>query len=569
MIKIKDMIKKVLQFAKARKFVSGIIVILLIVGIYFGFKTLGKNTADTSYVLAAVEKGTIVASVSGTGQISASNQVDVKPKTSGDVVYVNLKNGQEVKAGTLLAQIDTSDAQQAVRNAEIALQRAQLALDKITGITTDEGTIRGSRQKAEDEIKKAYEDGYNSITSMFLELPDIMSGLNSALFSYDFDRSQQNITYYVNMVRSYNETKVAQYEKDTYNKYSAARAAYDKNFQDFKSTSRSSDQETIDALINQTYSTMELVSDAIKSANNLIQYYRDELTQRGFKVQSLTTTHLSNLSTYTGKTNNYLVSLLSIKTTIQDSKESILDVDFDVTDQEINVQEAENNLLNAKEKVNDCYVRAPFSGTITNIADIQKGDTISSSISVATLITNQKIAEISLNEVDAAEVKIGQKATLTFDAIEDLTITGEVLETDIIGTATQGVVSYNIKVGMDTQDERIKTGMTVSAAIIVDTNQNILIIPNSAIKSSGDVSYVEIPNEEIDLTAAAANSGIILSTVPSQKEVQIGLANDSYTEVVSGLSEGDKVIVRTINSSSTTTNSSTKEGNFRMPGGMF
>lgn len=560
------MIKKILQFTKERKFISGIIILVLVFGIYFGFKVLGGNTVATSYVLAAVEKGTIITSVSGTGQVSASNQVDVKSKTSGDVVYVNAKNGQEVKAGTLLVQLDLSDAQKTVRDAEIALQRAQLALDKMKGITTEEGTIRGTKEKAADSIKKAYEDGFNSISSIFLELPDIMSGLDSMLFSHDFDQGQQNLTYYANTVRSYNETKVAQYEHDVYDKYSIAREAYDKNFQDYKSTSRSSAQTAIDALINQTYETINAVAEAIKNTNNLLLFYRDELVRRGFKVQSLSTTHLSNLSSYTSKTNNYLVNLLSIKTSIQSDKETFVDANFDIADQEIQVQEAKNDLLEAKEKINDCFIRTPFSGTITEVADIEKGDSISSSTVIATLLTKQKIAEVSLNEVDVANIEIGQKSTLTFDAIEGLTITGEVLEADVIGTVNQGVVSYDIKIGFDTQDERIKSGMTASVSIITDSKQDVLLVPNSAIKASGNISYVEIPNEKITLDAAATNSGIILSTVPGQQQIQIGLANDSYTEITSGLKEGDEIIIRTVNSSSTTSSSSSSNS-FRMPGG--
>ena len=100
------------------------------------------------------------------------------------------------------------------------------------------------------------------------------------------------------------------------------------------------------------------------------------------------------------------------------------------------------------------------------------------------LITKQKIAEISLNEVDAAKVKVGQKVTLTFDAIDGLSITGEVSEIDALGTVSQGVVTYGVKIAFDTQDERVKSGMSVSAAIITDVKQNVLLVPNAAVKSN-------------------------------------------------------------------------------------
>ncbi len=105
--------KKILQ----HKIIAGIILLLIIVGGYFGYKSLFGNKNTVRYVTAAVEKGTLIVSVSGSGQVSASDQVDIKAKTSGDVVYLGIQNGQEVKAGALLAQVDTTSTQRAVQDA--------------------------------------------------------------------------------------------------------------------------------------------------------------------------------------------------------------------------------------------------------------------------------------------------------------------------------------------------------------------------------------------------------------------------------------------------------------------
>ncbi len=561
------MLKKILKFLSQHKIITVIIILVIIFGGYFGYKSFTKNGQQTRYVLASIEKGTLIVSVSGSGQVSASNQIDIKPKVSGEIVYLNAKVGQEVKAGTLLAQLDTTDAQKAVRDAEAALQRQELNLEKLQGLTTSDGTIRGVKEKAEDDIQKAYEDGFNTVANVFLDLPDIMSGLNNMLFSYDFEQNQANITYYANAVRKYGEDKVSQYEKDTYDKYQIAAEAYDKNFEDYKSTSRFSEPAVIESLIDQTYETIKKVAEAIKSANNLIQFYQDELTRRGFRTQSLADTHISSLNTYTGKTNSYLSSLLSIRDSIQNSQETFVNAGFDINDQEDQVQDAENNLLEAKQKLNDYYVRAPFSGVIAAM-NVEKGDAASSNTTVATLITKQSVAEISLNEVDVAKVKVGQKVTLTFDAIDDLEITGEVAEVDSIGTTSQGVVSYNIKIGFDTQDDRIKPGMSVSASIIIDVKQNVLLIPNSAVKSQGDIYYVETLSGSASQNQATANvSGITSNIAPSQQQIEIGSANDTYSEVTSGLKEGDTVVTQTITSTSTSSNSSTQQNNsFRMPG---
>ncbi len=557
------MFKKLVKKIIAHKIISFLVIVVLIGAGYFGYKALNKKDNAVKYAFAAVERGTLIVSISGSGQVVALSQVEIKPKVSGELVYLNAEAGKEVKKGTLLAQIDASEAQKTVRNAELALEQAKLSLAKMEGMVTPEGTIRGVKEKAEGDLNKAYEDGFNTVANIFLELPTVMSGINGILFSYDFELNQQNISYYADSVRIYNEDKVNMYEKDAYQKYVLARDAYDKNLQDYKMASRFLSQQEIKDLIEETYDTVKKIAESIKSANNLIQFYRDELSRRGIRIQSLCETHLSNLSSYTGKTNNYLLNLLSIKNTILSSEEKLIEANFDINDQKIKVKDAEDKLGEAKEKVADYYLRAPFDGVIAKVG-AERGDTVGASTSICTLITKKQIAEISLNEVDAAKVKVGQKATLTFDAVEGLTITGEVLGVDSVGTVSQGVVSYGVKIGLDTLDERIKPGMTVSAAIIVEAKQNVLLVPASAIKTDRGVSYVEVVKGMGDFSNTANISGISDSQSLDRREVEPGTSNDTMVEILSGLAEGEIVIAQTINVNNSSTQSS-RQSQFRMP----
>lgn len=538
------------------------------------------------YATAQVQKGTLITSISGSGQVSVSNQVDIKSKVSGEVVYVGVKNGQEVKAGTLLVQIDSSSAQKTVRDAEISLESAKLSLEKLKqpadalSLLQAENALlraRESKARAENDLKKAYEDGFNNVANVFLELPTIMSGLQDILYSYSFLTYQQNIDYYADTAKFFG-AKATQYRTDADTKYQTARTAYDENFLNYISASRFSSTAVIESLINETYETTRAIAEAVKSTNNLIQLYIDKLTEHNLRHEALTDTHLASLAAYTSKTNSYLLSLLSIKTTIQNSKETITDSDrtiaekteslaelkagpdpLDIQSQELTIKQRENALLDAKQSLADYYIRAPFDGVITKLS-VKKGDSVSGGTVIATLITKQYIAEISLNEIDMAKAQTGQKATVTFDAVEGLNITGEVLEVDTLGTVSQGVVTYNVKIGFDTQDERIKPGMSASAAIITEVKQNVLLVPNSAIKTLGETYYVEMPSEEIKLSASGASKGISLKIAPRQQPVQIGLANDTMTEIIDGLKEGDVVITQTITSNFTSNQSQQNKG---------
>jgi len=185
------------------------------------------------------------------------------------------------------------------------------------------------------------------------------------------------------------------------------------------------------------------------------------------------------------------------------------------------------------------------------------------------LITQQRLAEISLNEVDVAKVKTGQKATLTFDAISDFSISGKVIEVDMLGTVNQGVVSYGVKIAFDTENERIKPGMSVAVDIITETKQDVLVLPNGAIKSQNGYYYVEsaeVP-EETRQQLLASVSGTVLSQSPKVQVVEIGISNDSYTEIVSGLNEGDIVVTSTVNQSKTQTAQTQNTRGFSGAGG--
>ncbi len=566
-----------------------IVILLLAGGGYYGYTKFRKGGNETRYVLGTVERGVITVAVSGSGQVSTTNQIDIKPRASGDVVFVGAVNSQEVRAGTLLVQLDSRDAQKAVRDAETNLAGTKLSLAKLEkpadalSILQAENALantKETKQKSEDNLVKAYEDGFTTVANAFLDLPTIIAGLKDILFGMTLSATQENINYYTNAIEAY-ASKVSQYKSDASRTYQIARTAYDTTFDHYKSATRFSDVAVTSSLISETYETTKSMAEAVKSANNLIQFYKDKIIEQGLKTNALADTHLGTLTTYTGKTNTHLLNLSSVRTTIQTNKETIVSADrsiaektasladlkagadpLDIQSQELAVQQRSNALLDAREKLADYFVRAPFDGVVANM-HVKKGDAVSASTTVATFITKKQIAEISLNEVDVAKVKAGQRATLTFDAIPDLSITGVVAKIDTIGTVSQGVVSYIVEITFDTQDERVKPGMSVTASIVTDVKTNVLFVSNAAIKSQGALSLVQVvPAAEAPRDGSAR--GVTLPEAPVQQTVKIGIANDDVTEILSGLSEGDWVVTGTINTQTANTQNQTPA--FRIPG---
>ncbi|MFA6397605.1 MAG: HlyD family efflux transporter periplasmic adaptor subunit [Candidatus Paceibacterota bacterium] len=562
---MKNLIKKTKKFIVKHKIISIIILIVVVGGLYFIFK--GNREDQTRYIVSNVKKGTIIASVSGTGQVSVENQISLKSKVGGDVLSINVKNGQEVKAGDLVIQLNSKDARKTVRDAELSLKTALLDLEKLQKPADALSLLQAQNAltQAQNDLIKGYDDGFNAVANAFIDLPNVITGVDGILFSGDLsgNTGQWNADYYASEARLVNndDGKSYQYKEDAVNKFNLAKTAYDKNFSDYKNTTRYSDTIVVENLINETYDTTKLIAEAVKSSTNLIQFYQDRKTSLDLTPIAVSYTHLTSLSGYTTKTNTNLTSLLNIKNTIYNNTkytvpektQSLADLkdgadEIDVESKKLSIEQKQNTLQDAKDKLADYSIRAPFDGTIASI-DVKKSDSVLNGGTVGTLITKQKIAEISLNEIDIAKIKIGQKTTLTFDAIEDLSITGEVSEIDSIGTNSQGVVTYNVKIIFDTQDDRVKSGMSVSASIITDIRQDVLIVPNNSVKSLNGSNYIEIftvPLIATEKNTSKTVQGIASSEIPTQQTVEIGISNDTDTEIVSGLNEGDQIIQKTI-----------------------
>ncbi len=589
-----SVVKKVTSFAVRHKAISAIVLVAIL---FIGYKIVGSfggAAGEIRYVTAEVTSGTIISSVSGSGQVSASNQIDLKPKASGDVVYIGVTAGQQVKAGTLIVQLDTSDAQKTVRDALANLESAKLSLEKLQqpadelSITQAENNLaraEDTKQSAIDDLARSYDDGFSAVSNAFLDLPDVMTGLQGLLFSGTSafgGINQWNIDYYASEAARYDE-QANVLKDDVYAKYEAARQAYDKAFQNYKATSRFSDNVSMESMINETYQTTKSVAESIKSSVNLIQFYKDTLTKKGSTPAATADTHLADLNTYTGTVNNNLSSLLSAKNSIASNKDSIVNAErtiaentqslanlkngadeLDLKSAQLTIKQRENSLADAYQTLANYYVRAPFDGTIAEV-NVTKYDLASSGTAVATLVTQQKIAEISLNEVDVSKVKVGQKVNLSFDAVSDLTITGQVAEVDTIGTVSQGVVVYSVKISFDTQDDRVKSGMSVSATILTEIKQDVLVVASSAVKTQGDSSYVEMFDPPLE--NSSGSQGAVSAVPPHQQSVTVGISDDTSVEIVSGLKAGDQVVIKTITSSTSSSKTTTKSATSIFGGG--
>ncbi len=198
-------------------------------------------------------------------------------------------------------------------------------------------------------------------------------------------------------------------------------------------------------------------------------------------------------------------------------------------------QAAESNALTSYQ-ASSATITTPSSGTIADLV-IAPGMQITSAATSTTSTSQTTIASIkssgtpvisvSLSEVDAAKVKEGQKATVTFDALPNQTFTGKVTGINTTGTVSSGVTTYPATIVLDLPNNQILPNMSVTANIITGVLSNVLLVPSAAVQTTGNVSTVDV-----------VNNGVVTPTT-----VQIGASSDTETQIINGLSEGQTVAI--------------------------
>jgi RND family efflux transporter MFP subunit len=523
---------KIFNIVKKQKISFAIFMAILVAAGFFIKNSFGSDKGETTYNTAAAEKGTLITSISGTGQVSAANQVDVKAAVSGDVISVPVKVGNEIKKGALIAKIDPTQALQDVRDAQTNLNEAKEDLQKLKEpadeltLSKAEGSFLAAQQAratAETNFKKVYSDGYNTVGTIILNLQSTISVLT------DLGSNQLSILNGIS--------------------YDTIQTQYNKVYTDYKKASPYSEASVLDILFNETYEILKNINIAMRAADKTTYI-------------TSTNTSVSSVATLMQSVQTASNSLATAERSLREQEISLADVKNGATEDELKAQEKiitqkENALDDANDQLKKYYITAPFDGIIADL-NVTQGDSIASISSygtIATIITKNKIVTVSLNEVDSTNVKVSQKANLTFDAIDGLSVVGGVSQVDTIGTVNSGVVTYNVSIAFDSQDDRIKPGMSASASIITQAKQDVILVPISAVKSSGDISYVEVLNKS-DASSLSKTTGVTLKNPLTQTEVTVGLSNDDSVEILTGLNVGDVVVTKTINSSKSTSGSS-------------
>lgn len=197
----------------------------------------------------------------------------------------------------------------------------------------------------------------------------------------------------------------------------------------------------------------------------------------------------------------------------------------------------------------DLIITAPAPGTIANFS-ASAGDKVTAnaaSVTPALVILgdiSKTTIKIPLNEVDVDKVKTSQKATITFDAFRERKYKGHISTIDTAGTNTNGVITYNATIVVDNSDSNIKTEMTATVSIETAKQEDVLTVPNSAVKPYKGGKAVIVAGENKDSQVKnKAGKKLPYHYIP----VKVGLKGITRTEIITGINEGTQVVSSSIN----------------------
>jgi HlyD family secretion protein len=175
----------------------------------------------------------------------------------------------------------------------------------------------------------------------------------------------------------------------------------------------------------------------------------------------------------------------------------------------------------------DITVKSPATGVVVNLQKRTGDQVLADPIQTLLVIADfgNPVITASVNEVNIPRMRVGQKAKIVFDALPDKTFMGTVDAIDSVGIKTQGAITYNARVVVDDLTEDIKPSMTASITIETSKKENVITVPNSAIVREDEKFFIQRKSDK---------QGQLT-------EVILGLKGLTKTEVVSGISVGDRI----------------------------
>lgn len=512
-------------------------------GIRFFGESKHTGGAAVSQRTAVVQKMDIVSSLSSSGTLSPKDTYNITSLVSGEVISADFEEGDQVEEGQVLYVIDASSMESELSSAQSSLERAQETYDLAvedyndavsdysgnTYKSTESGYIKtlyvkaGDKVNANTKLADVYNDKVMKLRVPFLntDAAGISIG-NQGLITLS-DTGEQlagTVIAVANMEESLAGGRLVRYvtlQVDNPGGLTASMAAT-VQIGDYLCAQEGTFEPTLDTVMNADIATSVEIASMLVNEGDYIS--------KG-----------SSLFKMTDKTADNLIR--SYKDTMDRAKESL--------------ESAQSKLDNTQDNYENYTITAPISGQVIT-KTVKAGDNVTSGGNSTTTLAviydlSELTFEMSVDELDVQSVKVGQNVEVTADAFEGQTFNGQVTNVSLASSYSNGVTNYPVTVTLKETGDLLP-GMNVDGNIILDEAQDALVVPVDALMRGNRV-YVK--DETVTESEGSVPAGF------KAVEVETGLINDDYVEIINGLSEGDEVYVA---------ESSVGDSMQMMPGGM-
>ncbi len=501
--KLNIFLKKLFRLITKHKIKSIIILIVLAIVIFSIFK--GPKAAERDILV--VVPTTVLQEVDITGRVESSQALDLAVQSGGKVSAVRVKEGEHVYRGQLLMQVNIADLLVRLEMQENSLRQAQLALRK-----------EEVKNIASNDISISQDKAFNTIIDTFNDVPTIINSVD-IIFTHSYLAANTINSKYGSRGRELRDLARASF----YN----ANDHYKDSFSVYKNMDRSSSFEDIKEMVADTYDLTQKTSQAVKDLKTLVDFIN---TREDVPIEDLIEDQ-KTLSNFIGSTNAHLDNLILARNNLTNAIYGVGDEDYKLEGLRSDVQRSELNIKETRVSIAERTIYAPIDGVITKV-NTKIGETIGSGM-VAVSIMSDSLYQVSASvpESDLAKISLDSEVEITLDAYgDDVIFPAKIISINPSADLVDGISTYKTIIQFTEVNDMIKSGMTADILIKGESKTDVLAVPQRAIITKDGKRFVEI----------------IVGDAVEEKEVVTGMrGTNGLIEIISGLNEGDNVVVFT------------------------
>ncbi len=539
-----SMRRKLISIFKKKRVWIPLAVIIIIVGLSMAFSGGGAAVKTV-----AAQKGTVISEVSLTGKVKPVTSVDLAFERSGRMQTIAVKVGDKVAEGQTLLELENADARSQVSQAQAQYDSQLARLNQLkkgassedlavseTLLQNAQRDLENAKVKTASDLANVYKASLDTLQDAYIKSEDAVRSETSDLFLYD-ETASPKVSFETTNADAKIMAGSLRYQSGT--SLDAWKSALQ--------TISADQQQQMEAMLSDAQSRirsyLQLFSEidsALNSANGLssatLAAYKTSISTGRGELSTALAAVSSKEQAVAAQKNLNAVALNTAESAVQNAQRGLDLKKSGSTAEEIAYQEAQvanaaANVSYMQSQLAKTIIRAPFNGTITKLP-YEKGDIVQpQGIAVGIIGTGAYQIETNVTESDIAKIHMGDTAKITLDAYsDDVAFEAKVVQIDLSETIVDSVPTYKTTLQLVQEDPRIVSGMTANIDIVSEQKDGVLFVPTRNILSRDGKKFVKKVTDEKKMQSEEA-------------EIQTGLrGSDGRTEVLSGLSEGDKII---------------------------